>query len=349
MVKRLIALIFTLVICLIYAQKFGFEISGKATINEDTLWVATESTDTLMYEYRFSNNKFIGKADVKKQSYSFKGKLNIPQMLIFATNSNLSNYFFIEHGKNNIDVNYENGELIAKIHNSKLQDEYENQLKPKFNLLWEKYRNKREKFYISKDSLICEHIKKNPNSYVAFLLLQNNFHFNGYNTYQEKALQEVSKTIKNTTSYKRLKERIAQFLKQNLLELQLKNVEQKSVQIKIKEMNKKYILIDFWYSYCAPCIAQFPEYKRIYEKYKDKDFEIIGISTDTTKNKKNWEKVLQKQQLPWLQYLDENGKEAGKLNIHKFPTNFLVDAQGKIIQKDISPESLEQFLAEHLK
>ena len=105
-------------------------------------------------------------------------------------------------------------------------------------------------------------------------------------------------------------------------------------------------MIDFWFSYCKPCLAQFPKYKEIYNLNKVKGFEIIGISVDRKEDEANWLNTIKKYNLSWLQYLDKNEIVSQKLNIKSFPTNFLLDSNGVIVGKDFSPEDLENFLRE---
>ena len=111
-------------------------------------------------------------------------------------------------------------------------------------------------------------------------------------------------------------------------------------------LENEYTFIDFWFNSCPPCVAQFPHLISTYEKYKDKGLEIIGISTDRTKNKNKWQDRIQQFQLTWPQYWDENGNESSKLSINKFPTNYLLDGEGKILAKDLKPVELSNFLEE---
>ena len=106
--------------------------------------------------------------------------------------------------------------------------------------------------------------------------------------------------------------------------------------------------MDFWYSNCRPCIAQFPHLRETYQAYQSQGFEIIGISTDRTRYKENWMKAIDKYQLSWPQYWDQDGVESSKLSINKFPSNFLLDQHGKIIKKDLRPVELEEFLKENM-
>ena len=103
----------------------------------------------------------------------------------------------------------------------------------------------------------------------------------------------------------------------------------------------KFTLLDFWFSTCMPCIKQFPSFKNTYDLNKSKGFEIIGISVD--RNKSTWQESIHKHDLNWLQYLDSYKIITQKLNISSFPTNYLLDNNGKIIKKNISPEDLATF------
>lgn len=109
-------------------------------------------------------------------------------------------------------------------------------------------------------------------------------------------------------------------------------------------IGKKIIFIDFWASWCMPCLAEMPSYKRIYEKYQSHDFIIVGVSADG--NKDNWRKALLKQALPWLNVVDEKGKlnVAKKYGVSYMPSNYLIDKEGKIIRRNINPFELEEYL-----
>ena len=87
----------------------------------------------------------------------------------------------------------------------------------------------------------------------------------------------------------------------------------------------------------------------MFSEYKNKGFNIISISTDRTVDVELWKKRIDENELDWDQYLDENGKEAFTDKIISFPTNFLIDEKGNVIQKNISLEELEILLKENLK
>lgn len=109
-----------------------------------------------------------------------------------------------------------------------------------------------------------------------------------------------------------------------------------------------FTLVDFWFHSCEYCIQQFPELKSIYEEFHPQVFEIIGITVDHDRYVGDWLSTIQQHQLPWQQYRDRNGVQSEKYLIKDFPTNFLLNAKGEIIAKNIDPVKLTAFLKEHL-
>lgn len=110
----------------------------------------------------------------------------------------------------------------------------------------------------------------------------------------------------------------------------------------------KYVLIDFWASWCGPCRAAMPELKELYAKYKDKGFEIVGVSLDS--RKEAWLKGISDLQLPWPQMSDTKGWDAagaGEYAVKAVPSTFLIGPDGKFIETGPSlKETLEGIFGE---
>lgn len=104
---------------------------------------------------------------------------------------------------------------------------------------------------------------------------------------------------------------------------------------------KKYLFVDFWASWCGPCRSENPEIVEVYEKYKDKGFEVLGVSLDSKKDA--WLKAIKDDELTWPQMSDIKGWKndfAQYYNITAIPANFLLDAEGKIVAKNLRGKSL---------
>lgn len=115
--------------------------------------------------------------------------------------------------------------------------------------------------------------------------------------------------------------------------------------ITLSSYKGKYVLVDFWASWCGPCRAENPTVVAAYEKYKSKGFDILGVSLD--QNKEKWMQAIQKDNLPWTHVSDLKGwgnVVAQKYGVSSIPFNLLLDKQGKIVAKGLRGPALEAEL-----
>jgi thiol-disulfide isomerase/thioredoxin len=120
--------------------------------------------------------------------------------------------------------------------------------------------------------------------------------------------------------------------------------------ISLLSFKGKYVLVDFWASWCVPCRAESPTLVKAYEQYKSKNFEIFSVSLDKDKNK--WLKAVKDDQYTWPQAGDMKGWEndaAAQYGISGIPFNFLLNPEGVIIARNLRGEELEKKLAALLK
>ncbi|MEN7547153.1 TlpA disulfide reductase family protein [Rapidithrix thailandica] len=316
------------------------------------------------------------KARVENRKFTIKGFIPYPQGVTLSYGERYYSYFFvIEPGTQSVTCNLIAGRETPKVDNATMK-EYEmeylkayapvNQKRIQFNIkrdsLNHHYQNKVPKsiklaleqelkgYYREGDRVLLEYINTHPDSYFAFWKVIGLFRFSYENTFDEM-VDGFSGSLKNTHAGKVLQEKLAiaaqldygkKFPSLPAYDPQDKPLNYASFS------NNQFTFIDFWYSGCHPCISQFPHLKSTYETYKEKGFEIIGISTDKVRHRDNWQNMIRKYQLAWPQYWDKEGVESAKFSIHKFPTNFLLDSEGNIVKKDLRPVELEQFLQENL-
>ena len=117
--------------------------------------------------------------------------------------------------------------------------------------------------------------------------------------------------------------------------------------LSLKQYRGKVILLDFWATWCGPCLTEMPNVKRIYQKYKDQNFQIIGVSLDT--NISNLRSYLKREGITWPQFFDGAGWEnsiAQKYGINSIPRMYLIDGNGIIRKENVRGRALELAVTE---
>jgi thiol-disulfide isomerase/thioredoxin len=128
-------------------------------------------------------------------------------------------------------------------------------------------------------------------------------------------------------------------------EIALKNPNGKTV--KLSDLKGKVVMIDFWASWCGPCRRENPNVVKLYKKYANKGFEILGVSLD--KDKKRWVDAIKQDKLDWLHVSDLKAWQsaaAQTYGVSAIPATFLLDKDGKMIAKGLRGAALEQKLEE---
>ncbi len=121
--------------------------------------------------------------------------------------------------------------------------------------------------------------------------------------------------------------------------------------VSLSSLKGKYLLLDFWASWCGPCRNENPNVVKAYQKFKDKNFEILGVSLDDEHAKEKWLKAIKDDQLTWVQVSDLKGwqSEVAELyHVRGIPQNFLLNPEGVIIATDLRGEKLLKTLEDIL-
>lgn len=111
--------------------------------------------------------------------------------------------------------------------------------------------------------------------------------------------------------------------------------------------NNKYVLIDFWASWCGPCRRAVPGLKKLYSKYHDKGLEIFSISLDENINL--WKQAVFEDGTRWLHVIDRQGNTANNWGVSLIPNTYLIDENRNIIVINAEPDELDQLLQDKLQ
>ena len=125
-------------------------------------------------------------------------------------------------------------------------------------------------------------------------------------------------------------------------EFQVKDL--KGEELSLEKYKGHIVLLDFWATWCGPCIAELPNVKKTYQKYKDQKFQIIGISLD--RSQQPLETFIEKEELGWVHYWDQDGQIANQYKVTGIPSMFLLDGQGVIQKAGLRGHALGTAVAE---
>jgi|GEM_PF-455738 len=210
-----------------------------------------------------------------------------------------------------------------------------------------------EAFYHKKSDLLLQQVKANPGSIISAFIVKNNLNY----IIDIPTLEEIYNSLTNKDTY--YARSILNYSK--VLVARTKTdigfqapyfniIDSKSREITNEAFKGKYLLIDFWASWCVGCREENPYLVKAYKKFAGKGLEMISISVDM--NKQDWKDAIKKDKLSWIQVCDLKSPDHNIISrdfgIVLIPTNFLIDKEGKIVAKDLMDENIEKELQKYL-
>jgi peroxiredoxin len=196
-------------------------------------------------------------------------------------------------------------------------------------------------------------IKANPNSWVSLYALTSMM---GVPEYAVVAplYAALSPALKNSSQGRRYGEKV-QGLKAIAVGAQAPAFAQKTPDgklVSLADYRGKYVLVDFWASWCGPCRQETPALIQVYNQFKGPKFDVLSVSLDNDKTREKWVKAIQDDKMAWAQVSDLQGwknEAAQRYSISAIPQNFLIDPAGKIVAANLHGEKLQAALAQYIK
>ena len=354
-----------------YAQKSDYTIKGTVDVESGTIYLMP-AFNLIYFAEDFSTH-----SPITKGKFTLTGSISYPvPAIVYIKEGDRIQYrstiFFIDKGEQKADwkvdekyssaVNINNAATLEQAQYLRRYEQNDirlHQLNVSLSGLGEdaaaarirtQLQHEKDSLEEANNKITLDNLRQNPGSLIPLwgMILELD---KGYTPFLDTFYNTLSPQVQNSVTGKAFAIGVEK-LRRTAIGSIFPNMEVSDIngkKVTLLPNKNKYTFVDFWYTACYPCRGQFPGFRKVYETYHDKGFELIGISTDEGDYIEDWKQFLTDNQLPWPQYLDDNKSNAKMLLIERYPTSFLLDADGRIIKQDLLPRELEKFLEANLK
>jgi len=293
-------------------------------------------------------------AILKGNKFEFKGQMEKPDFKIIIFNRKPPYItLFLDNSNVNITgdiANIEKSTIIGSSSHSAFE-QFNTSLEPYQSVFVEGSEYDSSKFANAR-KLIQKFVLAHTDSYITPLAIIrfNQIADNIINT--EELFNMLNPDVKASAMGQYIAKQIEES-KLNITGTELANFSQADVNGKLVSLSSfrgKYVLVDFWASWCGPCRQENPNLLAAFNKYKNKNFTVFGVSLD--QNKQKWIDAIEMDSLTWTNVSDLQGWQnavAQQFKIFSIPQNFLIDPYGKVIGKNLRGAALERKLAQVLR
>ena len=203
------------------------------------------------------------------------------------------------------------------------------------------------------DALVVE----NKDSIISLKVLQYYMYYGENEARFAELFEMINPKYSEVAMYKEYKKHIENAknttIGADIVDIALKDGEGNVVRVSELCQSGKWVLVDFWATWCSPCRGEIPHLVDAYAEYAPKGLEIYGISFDRNGDEAKWQKFIADNNMSWVNVwgTGEDGSWAAgeAYNVSSIPTNFLFSPEGKLVAKNLRGEDVKKILAEHIK